>query len=380
MPEESGSNLDKDSLYVVTSSTRIAILKLLIEKKHLTVTDIAKKLNLSKSTVHEHLEKLVTTGLITKSEISGKKWIYYKPTWQGYSLFPKKDRMQINVVLSVVLMIAVSVVLAAVLYVWAAGLASTGGSAPPAFSASVTDATDNITASTTNKNLGILTGTTFTAGSTIAPRPYASGGVAFVLAYSGTALTSDVWVNVTYENEKGETKTTTMGVKIAKGLATASGYYGNFTGSDIGVKKVTAITTTVYTGASVTYTLGSTDKIYVNTTNYDTICKITADNGKPGDITKLTFYIKIGTTGDWKKLTPDTSNPYVVGALVLDNAALTTGDTVWDVGESAYISEVTTTGNGTDLITSNADQVYVKVVHEPSSSTIYESKTAVNVF
>ncbi|MFA5771431.1 MAG: winged helix-turn-helix domain-containing protein [Thermoplasmata archaeon] len=376
MPDENTSNIDKDSLYVVTSSTRIQILKLLIEKKQLTATDIAKKLGLSKSTVHEHIEKLAAAGLITKSEYSGKKWVYYKPTWRGRDLFPQKDRMQINVVLGLVLMIGVSIALSAVFYVWSAGLASTGGSAPPAFSASVSDAPDNITiySSSAVKNLAIKTGAqagiTITSGVIVAPRPYMVNGIAkaFAIIYyntSGGSLNTDTVVTVTYENEAG--KLSTAGTVTFPGGA-QTGYVLNATlaTGDLGVRKVTS------TSLNAT-TLSSSDMFYVNTSAYDTIVKITADNGKPGDITKLTFYIKVGATGNWVKIIPDDTHSYKIGAIVLDNTAT---DLSWDVGESVYLSETYATG---DLAPDTTNPVFVKVIHEPSSSTIYECKTGVNI-
>lgn len=376
MPDENTSNLDKDSLYVVTSSTRIQILKLLIEKKQLTATDIAKKLGLSKSTVHEHIEKLASAGLITKSEYSGKKWVYYKPTWRGRDLFPQKDRMQINVVLGLVLMIGVSIALSAVFYVWSAGLSSTGGSAPPAFSASVSDAPDNITvySSSAVKNLAIKTGaqngTTITSGVTVAPRPYMVNGTAnaFAIIYyntSGGSLNTDTVVTVTYENEAG--KLSTAGTVMFP-VGAQTGYVLNATlvTNDLGARKVIGISLNATT-------LSSSDMFYVNTSAYDTIVKVTADNGKPGDITKLTFYIKVGVTGEWKKITPDTSHPYQIGAIVLDNAK---DDHSWDVGESVYLSETSATG---DLAPDTINPVFVKVIHEPSSSTIYKSMTGITV-
>jgi len=294
-----------------------------------------------------------------------------------------KNNEAVSPVIAVILMVAITVVLAAVLYVWAAGLASTGGSAPPAFSASVADAPDSITAysvaptgysSPTEavgaKKLATKTGAQatniFTAGATIAPKPY--GTNAFAVIYYG-----DVWggpaitVTVTYENEKGTSPaSSTTAVFPATPFSTGYTINASLATGDVGVKKVTGVT---LSGA----TFGANNTFYVNTTAYDTIAKITADNGKPGDITKLTLYIKIGSTGDWKKVAPDASYPYKIGAIVLDNAVT---DLSWDVGESVYFSETSTLG---DIALDTTQPVYVKVIHEPSSSTIYESKTGVNI-
>lgn len=295
-----------------------------------------------------------------------------------------KNNEAVSPVIAVILMVAITVVLAAVLYVWAAGLASTGGSAPPAFSASVVDSADAITTYSTavappnagvgNKNLGTKTGaqtgSTFTAGVTIAPKAYTSG-TAFAVTYAGDAwpLAPSPIVTVTYEDENGVSSTAgAVTFDVTKSLATGFTMNASLETGDIGVKKVTGIT--LDDGRADTF--GANNTFYVNTSAYDTICKITADNGKPGDITKLTLYVKIGANGDWKKLIPDSASPYKIGAVVLDNAAT---DLSWDVGESVYISE-TSTG---DLAPNTLNPVFLKVIHEPSSSTIYESKTGVNL-
>ena len=70
---------------VLLSKTRIRILKLLKERRRI-LSDLAKELGLSKSTVHEHLKKLEEAGLVKRVD-DGHKWIYFELTEKGSSLF-----------------------------------------------------------------------------------------------------------------------------------------------------------------------------------------------------------------------------------------------------------------------------------------------------
>jgi len=71
--------LDKTIFDVLSSGTRIDILKAL-DKRQRTVTELASELNLSKSTVYEHLSKLISAGLVKKIKRDNYKWVYYAPT------------------------------------------------------------------------------------------------------------------------------------------------------------------------------------------------------------------------------------------------------------------------------------------------------------
>jgi DNA-binding transcriptional ArsR family regulator len=48
----------------------------------MTLTDLARVLDYCKSTIFEHLKKLYEAGLVCR--ITGRKWIYYKLSKQGY--------------------------------------------------------------------------------------------------------------------------------------------------------------------------------------------------------------------------------------------------------------------------------------------------------
>jgi DNA-binding transcriptional ArsR family regulator len=72
--------LDEDLLRVLSSSTRVLILRKL-SRRQMTLSDLARVLDFSKSTIHEHLIQLIAAGLIYP--ITGRKWIYYRLSRKG---------------------------------------------------------------------------------------------------------------------------------------------------------------------------------------------------------------------------------------------------------------------------------------------------------
>ncbi|MCD6402762.1 MAG: winged helix-turn-helix transcriptional regulator [Candidatus Aenigmarchaeota archaeon] len=78
--------MKRSEVKVILSETRIAILKALKERRK-TVSELSKELDLSKSTVHEHLIKLVKTGFVKRVNRPGRKWVYYQLTEKAESLF-----------------------------------------------------------------------------------------------------------------------------------------------------------------------------------------------------------------------------------------------------------------------------------------------------
>jgi len=73
--------LDRETFRALAVDTRIEILKILDDRQH-TLTDLAEALNMSPSTIKEHLDKLVAAGLI-KLVDKGMKWKYYRLTFKG---------------------------------------------------------------------------------------------------------------------------------------------------------------------------------------------------------------------------------------------------------------------------------------------------------
>ncbi|NIP34225.1 MAG: ArsR family transcriptional regulator, partial [Thermoplasmata archaeon] len=88
----------------MASNTRIDILKLLDESQY-TVSDISRKLDMNKATVHEHLSKLMEVGLVKKDD-SPRKWVYYRLTWKGRNLL-HPERVRVMVSLGVMLTVIV---------------------------------------------------------------------------------------------------------------------------------------------------------------------------------------------------------------------------------------------------------------------------------
>lgn len=76
-----GVYFDEQMLKVLSSNTRLEILKRLSEGQ-MTLTDLSRVLDFCKSTIFEHLKKLYEAGLVYR--ITGRKWIYYKLSKQGY--------------------------------------------------------------------------------------------------------------------------------------------------------------------------------------------------------------------------------------------------------------------------------------------------------
>ena len=87
--------IDKRVLEALASDTRVAILKEL-DKRQKTVTELSDSLGMAKSSVHEHLAKMVEAGLIEKEE-NERKWTYYRLTPKGQKILHPGDRTKILV-------------------------------------------------------------------------------------------------------------------------------------------------------------------------------------------------------------------------------------------------------------------------------------------
>jgi len=99
VPDVDKITLDRDVFKALASDTRLQILKKLDERQK-TVTELAKELELNKSTVLEHLEKLETAKLIQKVEQDvERKWVYWQLTWTGRRLL-HPDQVKVALLLS----------------------------------------------------------------------------------------------------------------------------------------------------------------------------------------------------------------------------------------------------------------------------------------
>ncbi|MCX8190467.1 MAG: winged helix-turn-helix domain-containing protein [Candidatus Diapherotrites archaeon] len=93
MEEQQELVIDNEQLKALSSDTRVEILKLLSGRKY-TVSEIAKRLNCSKSTIHEHIRKLEEAKLVERVESNyAPKWVYYRLTNKGTMFFDKSRRV-----------------------------------------------------------------------------------------------------------------------------------------------------------------------------------------------------------------------------------------------------------------------------------------------
>ena len=98
--------IDKETFKALASDVRLEILKVLDGRK-MNLSEIARKTGLSKTTVLEHMNKLVQADLVKKIEREGHKWTYYKLSWKGSSLLhPDNTKIVITFCLSFLFLLA----------------------------------------------------------------------------------------------------------------------------------------------------------------------------------------------------------------------------------------------------------------------------------
>ncbi|MEO0249759.1 MAG: winged helix-turn-helix domain-containing protein [candidate division WOR-3 bacterium] len=108
--------LDYEAFRALASHVRIEILKKLDEGRS-TVTDLSRRLSMSKSTVHKHLERLVEVGLISKVE-DERKWVYYEITPKGARIL-HPENVQVSLILStIVLIVGILFISTAIYLIW----------------------------------------------------------------------------------------------------------------------------------------------------------------------------------------------------------------------------------------------------------------------
>lgn len=97
--------IDRDTFKALASDARLEIIKALDGRK-LNLSEIARKTNLNKATVHEHLTKLLEAELVKKIERDGHKWTYYKLSWKASNLLhPENTKIVIMFSLAFVFLI-----------------------------------------------------------------------------------------------------------------------------------------------------------------------------------------------------------------------------------------------------------------------------------
>jgi DNA-binding transcriptional ArsR family regulator len=90
--------LTKETFEVLASETRLDILKTLSTRR-MTVTELADSLNIAKSTVHHHLQRLAGSGFVAAGE-DGHAWVYYALTPEGRALLQPHGGARIRIILA----------------------------------------------------------------------------------------------------------------------------------------------------------------------------------------------------------------------------------------------------------------------------------------
>lgn len=94
----SDMEINPQTLKALASDTRLAILKALAERRKMPA-ELSRQLDMSSSTVVEHLSVLEKSGLVKRVE-TGHKWIYYELTSKGVGLIKPRFPVQFVLMLS----------------------------------------------------------------------------------------------------------------------------------------------------------------------------------------------------------------------------------------------------------------------------------------
>lgn len=90
--------LDQNRCKVLSSKTRVAILKAL-DRRRMSLSEVAGECDLALSTVHEHLARLVEAGFVV-SENDGHRWVYYALTPDGEAILHPQKQVKVVVLLA----------------------------------------------------------------------------------------------------------------------------------------------------------------------------------------------------------------------------------------------------------------------------------------
>lgn len=115
MPEET-LVLDRNRCKALSSKTRVAILKVL-DRRRMSLSEVAGECDLALSTVHEQMTHLVEAGFVV-SENNGHKWVYYALTPDGKAILHPNKQVKVLVVLAAAALMAVAGLGAIALYLY----------------------------------------------------------------------------------------------------------------------------------------------------------------------------------------------------------------------------------------------------------------------
>ena len=122
--------LDRESFKALASEVRVEILKQL-EARRMTVTDLSHAMSLAKPTLLEHLDRLLSAGLVNKAD-EGRKWIYYDLTKRGRNiLHPHQVKIMLSLAMSILLVAAGIAAVIAALAAPSSGSTGSGATTMP---------------------------------------------------------------------------------------------------------------------------------------------------------------------------------------------------------------------------------------------------------
>ncbi|MFZ2071633.1 MAG: winged helix-turn-helix domain-containing protein [Halobacteriota archaeon] len=91
--------LDKKILCALSSDTRANILKS-IDIRRMTTSELSRRLNLPKSTIHENLKRLIDADLVKKNDDNNTNRVYYELTEKGITILHPHEMTKIIILLS----------------------------------------------------------------------------------------------------------------------------------------------------------------------------------------------------------------------------------------------------------------------------------------
>jgi DNA-binding transcriptional ArsR family regulator len=94
--------MDRQVFEALASETRIDLLKKL-DTRQMTISELSRELDMAKSSIHEHLAKMASSGLVEKFD-NGHKWTYYYLTRKGRNILHPHETAKILVLLGVSLL------------------------------------------------------------------------------------------------------------------------------------------------------------------------------------------------------------------------------------------------------------------------------------
>ena len=99
--------LNPEKIDALSSKSRREILKLL-KGRRMTLSEISEELNLSVSTVHDHMTKLTESGLVNLDD-DGRKWKYYSLTRETRKILDGGSSHNVIFVFSAILMFSAAI-------------------------------------------------------------------------------------------------------------------------------------------------------------------------------------------------------------------------------------------------------------------------------